>query len=130
MPSSPDSVVEGSIVPQVPTAGGAPHTRAASALNQILCTLPRNLPNYRGDPGNAANQCANIPQSQSTCLFIANLPPGCTPAQLLGTVSRGVGKVWALSISPPTAQHRTGGCQTYVPGPHGDGPLPGDLRRR
>ncbi|RYP69097.1 hypothetical protein DL771_006328 [Monosporascus sp. 5C6A] len=132
MPSSPESVMEkGSTVSRVPSASeelsrfrppslsGASHPpttappatlrapRQHQAVNQILRTLPRNSPNYRGNLGNAANRCANIPESQSTCLFIVNLPPDCTPAQLLGAVPRGVGKVWALSISPPTAQHRT-----------------------
>ncbi|RYP32171.1 hypothetical protein DL767_005327 [Monosporascus sp. MG133] len=132
MPSSPDSVTEkGSTFPRVPSASeelsqfrrpslprasnrpttGPPAAlrapRQHQAVNQILRTLPRNSLNYRGNLGNAANRCANIPESQSTCLFIVNLPPDCTPARLLGAVPRGVGKVWALSISPPTAQHRT-----------------------
>ncbi|RYP92007.1 hypothetical protein DL770_001862 [Monosporascus sp. CRB-9-2] len=132
VPSSPDSVMEkGSRVPRMPSASeellrfrqpslpGAsnpPTTAPPEALrapgqhqaaNQIPRTLPRNSPNYRGNLGNAANRCANIPESQSMCLFIVDLPLDCTPAQLLGAVPRGVGKVWSLSISPLTAQHRT-----------------------
>ncbi|RYO90537.1 hypothetical protein DL763_005302 [Monosporascus cannonballus] len=133
MPSSPNSLMEqGSTVPRVPSASeelsrlrrpsrpGASN-RPTTAPPAALRALGQHQPQTRsfaccrgtcrttgGTPVTRRTKCANIPESRSTCLFIVNLPPGCTPAQLLGAVPRGVG-------------------QTHVPGPHGDGPHPGDI---
>ncbi|KAK1999563.1 hypothetical protein LX36DRAFT_655354 [Colletotrichum falcatum] len=63
-------------------------------------------PNYAGDATIARNQSAPIPDSQNVAFWITNLPPNVTHSQLLGQV-RGMGRVWACVISPPTGDHVT-----------------------
>ncbi|KAI1486493.1 hypothetical protein F5X96DRAFT_688730 [Biscogniauxia mediterranea] len=71
---------------------------AAAALEQ---SLPRGVsPNYRGNPYLAANQSADIPDSENTALWLTNLPPDCDHRMLLSSV-RGCGKVYATVINPP-----------------------------
>ncbi|GJC80485.1 hypothetical protein ColLi_03323 [Colletotrichum liriopes] len=63
-------------------------------------------PNYAGDATIARNRSAPIPDSQNVAFWITNLPPTVTCNQLLGQI-RGMGRVWACVISPPTKHHVT-----------------------
>ncbi|KZL81730.1 f-box domain-containing protein [Colletotrichum incanum] len=63
-------------------------------------------PNYAGDATIARNQSAPIPDSQNVAFWITNLPPKVNCNQLLGQI-RGMGRVWACVISPPTEHHVT-----------------------
>ncbi|RYP19626.1 hypothetical protein DL765_003219 [Monosporascus sp. GIB2] len=69
-------------------------------------------PNYRGDPNNPNNQSANIPESESTAIYVEGLPADCTVRELL-RAARGTGKLWASNVSPPTPQH-PGSCGKLV----------------
>ncbi|KAI8633904.1 hypothetical protein F5Y19DRAFT_257226 [Xylariaceae sp. FL1651] len=59
--------------------------------------------NYMGDRRAIMNYSANIPDEQSTSLWITNLPAECTYAQLLDAV-KDCGKIYAAVINPPEAQ--------------------------
>ncbi|RYP54291.1 hypothetical protein DL768_000865 [Monosporascus sp. mg162] len=68
--------------------------------------------NYRGDPNNPNNQSANIPEKDSTAVYIEGLPADCTVRELL-LAARGTGKLWASNVSPPTGPH-PGSCGKLV----------------
>ncbi|ORY66134.1 uncharacterized protein BCR38DRAFT_483787 [Pseudomassariella vexata] len=65
-----------------------------------------NSPNYRGNSNNPENWGADIPVDESTALYLVNLPPTCTPRELLQAI-RNVGKIHASSVSPPSGQYDT-----------------------
>ncbi|KAI0832177.1 hypothetical protein F5Y06DRAFT_307485 [Hypoxylon sp. FL0890] len=56
--------------------------------------------NYGGNIFLESNQSANIPEDQSTSLWLTNLPPDCTHQLLLGSIRR-CGKIYATVINPP-----------------------------
>ncbi|KAM7185367.1 hypothetical protein V8F20_011844 [Naviculisporaceae sp. PSN 640] len=64
-------------------------------------------PNYKGDATNIKNRSANIPPSQSTSLYLTNIPNGCTVKHLLDalTLHGPFGKVWQVYISPGTREN-------------------------
>ncbi|KAI0009388.1 hypothetical protein F4779DRAFT_640584 [Xylariaceae sp. FL0662B] len=62
--------------------------------------------NYKGDVNSLENQGANIPAEQSCALHLTNLPPDCTISDLLGAI-RGIGKVYASNMRPPTGEYQT-----------------------
>ncbi|RYP11427.1 hypothetical protein DL764_000081 [Monosporascus ibericus] len=68
--------------------------------------------NYRGDPNNPNNQSANIPEKDSTAIYVEGLPGDCTVRELL-LAARGTGKLWASNVSPPTGPH-PGSCGKLV----------------
>ncbi|RYP92106.1 hypothetical protein DL770_001767 [Monosporascus sp. CRB-9-2] len=72
----------------------------------------RTSSNYRGDPNNPNNQSADIPEEDSTAIYIEGLPADCTVRELL-LAARGTGKLWASNISPPTGPH-PGSCGKLV----------------
>ncbi|OTB08225.1 hypothetical protein M426DRAFT_8033 [Hypoxylon sp. CI-4A] len=67
---------------------------------------PNLLKNYRGDLKNPKNRSENIPDEKNTSLFLYNLPPRCTTAQLLASL-QGVGKIYFSSINPPSGKFHT-----------------------
>ena len=54
---------------------------------------------------NPNKQKDEAPLQERTCIYINNLPPHCTPNQILGSI-RGIGKVWSLQIQPPSQKHK------------------------
>ncbi|RYP82736.1 hypothetical protein DL769_001545 [Monosporascus sp. CRB-8-3] len=68
--------------------------------------------NYRGDPNNPNNQSANIPEKDSTAVYVEGLPADCTVHELL-LAARGTGKLWASNVSPPAGPH-PGSCGKLV----------------
>ncbi|RYP76092.1 hypothetical protein DL771_001916 [Monosporascus sp. 5C6A] len=68
--------------------------------------------NYRGDPNNPNNQSADIPEGDSTAIYVEGLPADCTVRELL-LAARGTGKLWASNVSPPTGPH-PGSCGKLV----------------
>ncbi len=58
---------------------------------------------YRGDINNPRNHGADIPESQSSCLFMNGLPPHVDMKLLLGTLAKEgpFGRVYATSLLPP-----------------------------
>ncbi|KAI1801222.1 hypothetical protein F4811DRAFT_535193 [Daldinia bambusicola] len=56
--------------------------------------------NYGGNIFLSSNQSADIPEDQSTSVWMTNLPPDCTHQMLLGAI-RNCGKVFATVINPP-----------------------------
>ncbi|KAK5632260.1 hypothetical protein RRF57_007974 [Xylaria bambusicola] len=73
------------------------------ALQQI--SSPPNQINYTS----AQDQSIHIPEEQNTSVWITNLPPTCTYAELLLSVRRAgpTGKIFATVINPPQANHTT-----------------------
>ncbi|RYO88234.1 hypothetical protein DL766_006286 [Monosporascus sp. MC13-8B] len=69
--------------------------------------------NYRGDPNNPNNQSADIPERQSTAIYVEGLPADCTVRELL-LAARGTGKLWASNVSPPTPPEHPGSCGKLV----------------
>ncbi|KAI0852964.1 hypothetical protein F5Y00DRAFT_272530 [Daldinia vernicosa] len=59
--------------------------------------------NHGGNPHNPLNQSANIAASQSTSVWVTNLPGDCTVQQLLAPIRR-VGKIFFVHINPPTKE--------------------------
>ncbi|KAF3061367.1 hypothetical protein GL218_04245 [Daldinia childiae] len=62
--------------------------------------------NHGGDPRNPLNRSANIDESQSTSVWVSNLPADCTIQQLLAPIRR-VGKIFFAHISPPNKDFTT-----------------------
>lgn len=64
-------------------------------------------PNYKGDATNIKNRSANIHPSQSTSLYLTNIPNGCSVKHLLDalTLHGPFGKVWQVYISPGTREN-------------------------
>lgn len=56
---------------------------------------------YRGDPTVERNRSANIPEGENCALWIWCLPAHVTYKELLSSI-RGVGKIYAAVINPPT----------------------------
>ncbi|KAI1464916.1 uncharacterized protein F4812DRAFT_462239 [Daldinia caldariorum] len=56
--------------------------------------------NYGGNIFLSSNQSADVPEEQSTSVWMTNLPPNCTHQMLLGSI-RNCGKVFATVINPP-----------------------------
>ncbi|KAI2780100.1 hypothetical protein F4815DRAFT_499900 [Daldinia loculata] len=57
--------------------------------------------NYGGNIFLPSNQSANVPENESTSLWLTNLPPKCTHQMLLGAI-RNCGKIYAAVINPPS----------------------------
>ncbi|KAI1654352.1 hypothetical protein F4813DRAFT_371491 [Daldinia decipiens] len=57
--------------------------------------------NYGGNIFLPSNQSANVPEHESTSLWLTNLPPRCTHQMLLGAI-RNCGKIYAAVINPPS----------------------------
>ncbi|KAF3059309.1 hypothetical protein GL218_04855 [Daldinia childiae] len=57
--------------------------------------------NYGGNIFLPSNQSANVPENESTSLWLTNLPPKCTHQMLLGAI-RNCGKIFAAVINPPS----------------------------
>ncbi|KAI0125380.1 hypothetical protein BJ170DRAFT_727306 [Xylariales sp. AK1849] len=72
---------------------------AAAAFRPGM-TITGVSPNYRGNPCLKANQSAEIPEHESTALWVTNLPPECNDNMLLSSAT-GTGKVFATVINPP-----------------------------
>ncbi|KAI1476087.1 hypothetical protein K445DRAFT_14982 [Daldinia sp. EC12] len=56
--------------------------------------------NYGGNIFLSSNQSADIPEEESTSIWMTNLPPNCTHQMLLSSI-RNCGKVFATVINPP-----------------------------
>ncbi|KAI1387564.1 uncharacterized protein F4822DRAFT_444197 [Hypoxylon trugodes] len=59
---------------------------------------------YRGTDN--TEQSLAVPDDDNCSLHLTNLPPDCTVAQLLGAI-RGVGKIYACNIRPPSGVYTT-----------------------
>lgn len=80
--------------------------QADEALNgpEILHRVRHGISlNYKGQSHNANNISRDIPHSENAALWLTNLPPGVTVAELLGAIAAAgpVGRVWSLHINPP-----------------------------
>ncbi|KAK7985876.1 hypothetical protein PG988_003498 [Apiospora saccharicola] len=79
-------------------------TRVRSFLNSGPNSNPNPIPmittseNYKGNWRHSANQSANIPEEESTSLWITHLPPGCTIELLLSRIVE-CDKVFATVIN-------------------------------
>ncbi|KAK8123249.1 hypothetical protein PG984_011919 [Apiospora sp. TS-2023a] len=69
------------------------HTgRTFTRIRSFLDSGPSSVPtittseNYKGNWRHEANQSANIPEEESTSLWITHLPPGCTIEMLLSRI--------------------------------------------
>lgn len=94
--------------------------QADEALNgpEILHRVRHGISlNYKGQSHNANNISRDIPHSENAALWLTNLPPGVTVAELLGAIAAAgpVGRVWSLHINPP---REVGGAAS---GGHQDG---------
>ncbi|TGJ79594.1 hypothetical protein E0Z10_g9164 [Xylaria hypoxylon] len=100
-------------VTQVPSLGARSSTTTGSRYTPSLQTPDRTTavwqgvsPRYRGNRFAVQNQGADIPEEQSTSVWITNLPSTCTHADLLKPI-RNMGKVYATVINPPQEGHAT-----------------------
>ncbi|KAI8956515.1 hypothetical protein F5Y11DRAFT_342796 [Daldinia sp. FL1419] len=64
--------------------------------------------NYGGNIFLPSNQSADVPEHESTSLWLTNLPPNCDHRMLLGSI-RNCGKVYATVINPPDSTSGHGG---------------------
>ncbi|GAW21027.1 hypothetical protein ANO14919_105400 [Xylariales sp. No.14919] len=64
-------------------------------------------PRYQGNRFAAQNQCADIPEELNTSVWITNLPPTCTHADLLGSLPDVRSKIYATVINQPQDGHTT-----------------------
>lgn len=85
---------------------GFQHTLTQNAAYTTTAQMQPISINYQGNRLSQRNQSANIAPEQSTSVWITNLPPDCTYAQLLGVV-RDTGKVYATVINPPQGNFMT-----------------------
>ncbi|KAI1386498.1 uncharacterized protein F4822DRAFT_431370 [Hypoxylon trugodes] len=56
--------------------------------------------NYEGDRNNPMNRDQDIPESETTSLFVYNLPADCSAKDLLKSI-RGFGKIFFVHLNPP-----------------------------
>ncbi|KAI0848748.1 hypothetical protein F5Y00DRAFT_269970 [Daldinia vernicosa] len=79
---------------------GARHRLPPDVWNRQLA-ITGISENYGGNIFLPSNQSADVPEHESTSLWLTNLPPRCTHQMLLGAI-RNCGKIWATVINPPS----------------------------
>ncbi|KAI1429222.1 hypothetical protein F5Y12DRAFT_798542 [Xylaria sp. FL1777] len=88
-------------------ASGSKHTLLQQKLSNHTGAISQKISlTYQGNHVAARNQSADIPAELSTSVWITNLPPICTYADLLGRLTN-TGKVCATVISAPQGNHTT-----------------------
>ncbi|RYP38566.1 hypothetical protein DL767_002502 [Monosporascus sp. MG133] len=107
---APPSLLEPRVLPNLPWRAQRPIVPAA--LPRPWYPSRHASSNYRGDPNNPNNQSANIPEKDSTAVYVEGLPADCTVRELL-LAARGTGKLWASNVSPPAGPH-PGSCGKLV----------------
>ncbi|KAI1776580.1 hypothetical protein F4818DRAFT_457384 [Hypoxylon cercidicola] len=89
------------------TPGGHEQNPTSGVVNNptysvALAPSAANNSNYRG----VVHENVGIAEHENTCLWITNLPPNCSAHDILSKI-RNVGKVYHLSINPPTGRMNT-----------------------
>jgi hypothetical protein len=74
-------------------------------VNRVSTSPTRSTspPTYLGDPSCDRNRSANIPEKENCALWVCGLPGHVTYKGLL-TAIRGMGKIYASVINPPTGE--------------------------
>jgi hypothetical protein len=81
-----------------------------AAANSTRSNSPTN---YLGDPSVEHNRSAFIPENENCSLWVWGLPACVTYTALLASI-RGIGKVYATVINPPTDEIRTSAAKVVL----------------